>query len=115
MSSAIRFVAASKKSPFASLHLQFHVKPGASKAREGIISVNDNVIELCVSAQAREGEANKAVVHVVSKALDMPKSDIWISHGLKSRDKTVVVGRVKANENEALLWIREQLERSIGG
>jgi len=65
--SAIRFLAGTKKNPVGSLQLNCHVKPGASRVREGILSVSDEVIELCVSAQAREGEANKAVVKLFSE------------------------------------------------
>lgn len=55
---AIRLVT-SARSVF--IHLQCHVKPGASKQREGILTISDNVIEVCVAAQAKDGEANKAV------------------------------------------------------
>lgn len=65
--SAIRFLAATKKEPLGSLRLQCHVKPGASRVREGVLAVADDVIELCVAAQAREGEANKAVVKLLSE------------------------------------------------
>ncbi|KAL1892799.1 hypothetical protein Cpir12675_004382 [Ceratocystis pirilliformis] len=75
--------------------------------------MDENVIELCVSAQAREGEANKAVIQTFSEVLDMPKSDIRISHGHKSRDKTIVVTRVSADEHKALQWIRTRLADSI--
>lgn len=64
---AIRFVASSAKSAFGSAILQCHVKPGASKQREGILAVSDNVVDLCVAAQAREGEANKAVRNLISE------------------------------------------------
>jgi uncharacterized protein YggU (UPF0235/DUF167 family) len=59
------------------IYLQCHVKPGASKQREGIISISENVIEVCVSAQAREGEANKAVREVFSSVSSMPVP-VWI-------------------------------------
>jgi uncharacterized protein YggU (UPF0235/DUF167 family) len=65
-SPAIRYLAATSKSKLGAIHLQCHVKPGASKQREGILSIDDNTIELCVSAQAREGEANKAVRELIS-------------------------------------------------
>lgn len=65
-SSAIRFVAGTKKSPLGTLYLQCHVKPGASRVREGVTAVTDATVELCVSAQAKEGEANKAVVKLLS-------------------------------------------------
>jgi len=63
---AIRFISSSGKSALSLVHLQCHVKPGASKQREGIIAVSNAVIEVCVSAQPRDGEANKAVREVIS-------------------------------------------------
>lgn len=74
---AIRHVASSSKSALGYIYLQCHVKPGASKQREGIISISENVIEVCVSAQAREGEANKAVREVFSSVSSMPVP-VWI-------------------------------------
>lgn len=62
----IQYAVGSKKKP-ATVYLRCHVKPGASKVREGITSLTDDAIELCVSAAAREGEANKAVVAVLSE------------------------------------------------
>ena len=109
-SSAIRFVTGSKKSPLGSLHLQLRVKPGASKNREGVIAVTDDAIELCVSAQAREGEANKAVVQVLSGILGVPKSSLQLTHGMKSRDKTVVLGGVKGDGEDYARSIREILD-----
>ncbi|KAM5352086.1 hypothetical protein ACJ41O_004809 [Fusarium nematophilum] len=111
-SSAIRFVTGSKKSPLGSLHLQLRVKPGASRNREGITAVTDDAIELCVAAQAREGEANKAVVQVLSAVLGVPKSSLQLTHGLKSRDKTVVLGGVKGDGEEYANSIREMLDKA---
>jgi hypothetical protein len=41
------------KSAF-TVYLQCNVKPGASKEREGIVSLLDDAIGVCVSAQAKE-------------------------------------------------------------
>ena len=57
---AIRFIPSTTKA-LGAVYLQCHVKPGASKSREGIISIGEDVIEVCVSARAKEGEANRAV------------------------------------------------------
>ncbi|WAO87843.1 Hypothetical protein NCS54_00516400 [Fusarium falciforme] len=92
-SSAIRFVTGTKKSPLGSLHLQLHVKPGASKNREGVIAITDDAIELCVAAQAREGEANKAVV--------------------QSRDKTVVLNGFKGDGEDYARTVRELLDKAL--
>lgn len=62
----IQYAVGSKKKP-ATVYLRCHVKPGASKVREGITSLTDDTIELCVSAVARDGESNKAVLSVLSE------------------------------------------------
>ncbi|KAI1112892.1 DUF167-domain-containing protein [Nemania sp. NC0429] len=76
------------------LQLRCHVRPGASKAREGVVAITDEVIELCVSAPPQDGKANLAVLDVLSKALGVPKSDLRITHGLKSKEKVVSVSSV---------------------
>ncbi|KAJ8132662.1 hypothetical protein O1611_g965 [Lasiodiplodia mahajangana] len=79
----------SQKSSVEILQLRCHVRPGASKAREGVVAVTDEAVELCVSAPPQDGKANKAVLEVLSEVLGIPKSDLQITHGMKSRDKTV--------------------------
>jgi uncharacterized protein YggU (UPF0235/DUF167 family) len=64
---AIWYVAATKKSAQSTLYMHCNVKPGVSKNREGVASVSEEAVEICVAAQAREGEANKAVIKVLSE------------------------------------------------
>lgn len=91
---AIRIItpkSAKPRSTTTLVHLLCHVKPGVNAQREGISAVTDSHIEVCVAAQAREGEANKAVREVIADALGVPKSDVSIARGMKSREKTVEV------------------------
>ncbi|KAJ5061970.1 hypothetical protein J3E74DRAFT_449604 [Bipolaris maydis] len=89
---AIRFVAAVAAKPSTgTIQLLCHVKPGVSANREGIAAISDERIQLCVAAQTRDGEANKAVRRVVAGALGVPKSDVEVIKGMKSRDKTVAI------------------------
>lgn len=65
---AIRFIAAKgSKAQGGSIQLLCHVKPGVNAKREGIGAMTDDYIEVCVAAQAREGEANKAVREVIAE------------------------------------------------
>ena len=48
------------------LQIACRVKPGVASSREGILSVTDQVIELCVSAKPKDGEANKAVTELIA-------------------------------------------------
>lgn len=64
---AIRLVTAKGKAPQTTLQLLCHVKPGVKSNREGIAAVSDEAVEVCVAAQAKEGEANKAVREVIAE------------------------------------------------
>ncbi|EEY17232.1 conserved hypothetical protein [Verticillium alfalfae VaMs.102] len=66
--SALRYVAAAKTSSLGTLYLHCYVKPGAAKAREGVTGLTEDAIEICVAAQPREGQANKAVLRLLSEA-----------------------------------------------
>ncbi|KAK3689791.1 hypothetical protein B0T22DRAFT_376339 [Podospora appendiculata] len=111
---ALWYVAATKKSPHGTLYVRCHVKPGASKCREGVTAVNEDAVEVCVSAQAREGEANKALVKILSEVLDLPKSDLQIIQGPKSRQKTIAVVApwVNAGEQECLTQVKAYLDKA---
>ncbi len=63
-SQAIRYIPATKNA-LGALYINCHVKPNA-RQRSGILSVDQDVVELAVSAQARDGEANKAVIGLLS-------------------------------------------------
>lgn len=93
-SKVVRFVVSPKRPTLGAIHIQLHVKPGAHKDREGITSVTETAVNLCVSAQAREGEANKAVISILSETLALPRSKLQLARGLKSKDKTVVLDDV---------------------
>jgi uncharacterized protein (TIGR00251 family) len=111
---AIRFVAASTKSGLGSIHLNCHVKPGASKQREGVAAIDDEAVDLCVAAAAREGEANKAVRGVICNILKVPKSSVEVIKGQKSREKTVAIFGFDAHgdEQSCIAKIREQVQES---
>lgn len=61
----MRYVAGSKNK-LPTVYLRCRVKPGASKVREGVTSLTDDAVELCVSAAPRDGESNKAVLALLS-------------------------------------------------
>lgn len=77
------------------------------------MAITEDAIELCVSAQAREGEANKAVVQVLSGILSVPKSSLQLTHGMKSRDKTVVLDVIKGDGDDFARNVREILNRAV--
>jgi uncharacterized protein YggU (UPF0235/DUF167 family) len=94
---AIRYVASK-----GAVQLFCRVKPGVSANRQGVAAVTSDAIEVCVAAQARDGDANKAVRDVIAAALRVPKSDVEITKGSKGREKQIAinVGTARAGDDE---------------
>lgn len=90
---AIRLVTTKTSTPL--LHLHCHIKPSVSAIRSGIQNITDNFVNINVSAQPRNGESNKAVRELIAGVLGVPKTDVEIVKGLKSREKVVAVVGVK--------------------
>ena len=63
------------------------VKPGSSQ--EKIIKTGESELTVYLRAKAHDGEANDALVKLLAKFFDVPKTSVQISHGLKSRHKTI--------------------------
>lgn len=51
----------------------------------------EGVMQVRVTAAPADGEANQAVIKLLSKHLNVPKSSLEITRGHKSRNKTVRV------------------------
>ena len=69
------------------LELKVWVKPNAK--REGILGVSERGLEIAVFSKPQDGEANNAVIQVLSKYFKMPKSSIELVSGDKSRQKVL--------------------------
>jgi hypothetical protein len=76
---AIRLAAKSTKSALRCIYLQCSVKAGANKQREGVVSLSDTVIELCVAAQPKDGAANLSARKVLSDVKFYSNYEAWCS------------------------------------
>lgn len=63
------------------------VKPGSSQ--EKVVETNSNELTVYLRAKPHDGEANTALIKLLSKYFGVPKTTIKISHGLKSHHKTI--------------------------
>jgi uncharacterized protein YggU (UPF0235/DUF167 family) len=79
---------------------------------EGVTAVTDEAVELCVTGQARDGEA---VSSVLAEILGLPKTNAVIIKGFKSRDKTVSISGIDPSgyEDGRVATIKEPLLTSI--
>ncbi|HEX8832924.1 MAG TPA: DUF167 domain-containing protein [Abditibacteriaceae bacterium] len=83
--------------------LPVRAKPrGRKNAIEG---VRDGALIVSVTAPPTDGEANSAVIDVLSKAMHWPKSALDIFRGHKSRDKTIRISGLTIDEVRARLGL----------
>ena len=63
------------------------VKPGSSQ--EKIIETNEGELTIYLRAKAHDGEANNALIKLLSKYYKVPKTSIKIIRGTKSKSKII--------------------------
>ncbi|MBR3157064.1 DUF167 domain-containing protein [Candidatus Saccharibacteria bacterium] len=63
------------------------VKPGSSQ--EKIIQTAEDAFTVYLRAKPHDGEANDALIKLLSKHFDIPKTTIKITRGAKSHIKTI--------------------------
>ena len=69
--------------------LELHVQPGA--ARSEFAGEHDGRLKLRLAAPANEGKANAELVQFLAAYFRVPKRNVRITAGLKSRRKRVIV------------------------
>ncbi|CAK48804.1 hypothetical protein CBS115989_20 [Aspergillus niger] len=102
--------------PLYTLQISCHVKPNASSNREGITAIGTDRVDVCVAAVPRKGEANAAVSRVLAQIFQVPKSNVEVIRGLKSREKTLAISELvigKQSEDEYLRRARGILEGAV--
>lgn len=81
--------------------LEVSVQPRS--AREGLSRTPEGTLRVRVSAPPVEGEANEAVLRVLSRSLGLRRSRLSLERGKTSRRKLIRVAGLKAEELEQLL------------
>jgi uncharacterized protein (TIGR00251 family) len=69
--------------------LRLRVKPGAK--RDAIVGVHGGALKLAVAAPPEKGQANRAVLRLLARALELPPAAVTLVAGESSRDKVAVV------------------------
>jgi len=75
------------------LILELHVQPGAPRSE--FAGRHGDRIKVRLAAPAVEGKANEALVEFLAAYFDVPKRNVRIAAGHKSRRKRVVIEGVK--------------------
>ena len=81
--------------------LELHVTPGAS--RDAVGPFADGVLRVRVTRPPTDGEANRAVVRLVGRALGLAPSRLVLVAGERGRRKRISVDGLGADELERRL------------
>jgi hypothetical protein len=76
--------------------LGVRLKPNARQ--DSIDAASDGSLSIRVHAPPVEGKANTALVKLLANRLDIPKSCIFVLHGLASKSKVVQVNGLTREE-----------------
>lgn len=66
---------------------QITVKPGSSQ--EKVVATGGQELTVYLRAKPHDGEANSALIKILAKYLNVPKTSFKITRGQKSRIKTI--------------------------
>ena len=69
--------------------LELHVQPGASRTE--FAGKRGERLKVRLAAPAHEGKANEALIEFLAEYYGVPRRNVRITAGLKSRQKRVVI------------------------
>jgi len=91
----------SLKDAFQKTTIDVKVLPRSSK--DEIVEKKDGVYKIKLTAPAIEGKANKALLKLLAKKLGLPKREIRIISGERSRMKSIRIDRLTLEQVKKLL------------
>jgi len=74
------------------------VQVKANCKRSEVNNFDDETLNVKVAAPPAQGKANKELIAILSKRLDVSKSHIWIEKGATRKRKLIVVRGLTRNE-----------------
>jgi uncharacterized protein len=76
--------------------MRFEVRVQPRASRVAIVGVHDGALKVALTAPPVEGEANAALVRLIAKRLAVPRRDVRIASGDRSRTKVLEVAGIDA-------------------
>ena len=81
--------------------LRLRVVPNAKRSE--VVGKHGDAIKVKIQAPATDGKANDALLAFLAEKLGVPRRDVVLVTGEKSRDKTVEISGLTADEARARL------------
>lgn len=86
------------------LYLNVHAQPGARRPQ--LRGLHGDAVKIAIGEAAQDGKANKAIVRLIARALDLPASSVQITSGMTSRRKRVFLSGESAPLKQNILnWL----------
>ncbi len=73
--------------------IRVFVKPNAKKS--ALVEIKDGVLHIALHAKPHEGEANKELCRFLAELYKVPKSQVILEGGEKSRHKVISLPKTK--------------------
>ena len=83
--------------------LLLHLKVQPNASRSGIAGPHGDRLKIRLQSPPQDGKANQELISFLSKLLDIPKSSMELIRGQTSRDKTIRVSGLTADQLVALV------------
>ncbi len=71
--------------------MKLHIKVIPSSSKDCIAGWLEDTLKVKVKAPAEKGKANKAIIKVLEKTLNLPKGSIYITSGITSSRKVIEI------------------------
>lgn len=71
------------------VRLTISIKPNAKQT--AILRITDDAVHIALNAKPKDGEANKELINFLAKYFKLPKSQVSLVRGKKSRIKTIEI------------------------
>lgn len=78
--------------------LSFAVRVAPRASRDRLEGVEGGVLKVRLCAPPVDGQANDALLRLVAKALGLPRRDVTLASGARSRDKRLLVAGIDRDE-----------------
>eukprot|EP00477_Mikrocytos_mackini_P000091 GAHX01000095.1.p1 GENE.GAHX01000095.1~~GAHX01000095.1.p1 ORF type:complete len:95 (+),score=13.77 GAHX01000095.1:251-535(+) len=89
------------------LHLHITILSTGSKQQS--LAVTDNVLHVRLKSRPIKGDANKELIFLISKLSSVPKTNVSVSKGAKSKSKIVAINTNSyTNVDEIIGTLNEQ-------
>ena len=76
--------------------LAIHAQPGAKRTE--VAGIHGEALKVRIAAPALEDRANDALVEFLATKLGVPRRDVRLASGAKSREKRFEIGRASCRE-----------------